>query len=203
VYFKTIVADPPWHFRLFSEKTGTGRAPQRHYHCMTLDDIKKLPVREVSDPDGCVLFLWATNPILPAALSVMSAWGYTFVTKLEWVKMTKDNQKPRLGTGYRLRGCTEPLLIGVYGRNPYCPPRSEVLPGVILSPRREHSRKPDESFRYFEQYPVPRLEMFSREQREGWTCLGDGIDGMDIRESLARLANQTTLPIVAGGAADN
>lgn len=197
-HYRVIAADPPWHFKLFSEKTGVGRAPQRHYQCLSLKEIKALPVREITDPEGCVLFLWATNPMLPAALDVMEAWGFTFVSKVEWVKLIKDGSKPTLGTGYRFRGSTEPLLFGVSGRKPYCPPQSSLLPGVIMSPRREHSRKPVEAYRYFEQYPGPRLEMFARESREGWHSIGNGMDGRDIREVLCEMADQKAMALEGG-----
>ena len=31
---------------------------------------------------------------------------------------------------------------------------------------------------------VPRVELFARQSYDGWTCLGDEIDGLDIRESI-------------------
>ena len=37
---------------------------------------------------------------------------------------------------------------------------------------------------------VPRVELFARELHEGWVCVGDGVDGMDIRESIRKLKQE-------------
>uniref|UniRef100_UPI0032047091 hypothetical protein n=1 Tax=Listeria welshimeri TaxID=1643 RepID=UPI0032047091 len=34
---------------------------------------------------------------------------------------------------------------------------------------------------------VPRLELFARQPTEGWTSIGNGIDGRDIKESIEEL----------------
>ena len=34
---------------------------------------------------------------------------------------------------------------------------------------------------------VPRVELFAREPYDGWVCLGDEIDGLDIREAIQNL----------------
>jgi MT-A70 len=42
------------------------------------------------------------------------------------------------------------------------------------APRRVHSRKPHEAIARIERFcPGPRVELFAREQREGWDSLGD------------------------------
>jgi N6-adenosine-specific RNA methylase IME4 len=46
---------------------------------MTLEDIKALPVAEWAAPD-CILLLWATDPLLPRALEVIEAWGFSYKT---------------------------------------------------------------------------------------------------------------------------
>lgn len=187
--FKVILADPPWTFRVRSPK-GTGRSASNHYSLMTIEDIIGLgpKVQAVADKDA-VLFLWACNSQLPEALATMEAWGFDYVSLLTWVKMTKDNSRPAIGLGYRFRGVTEQLMFGVRkGGRTYSPPPAQRKPGIIMSPRREHSKKPDEQWPYIECYPGPYLEMFSRERREGWTCLGNEIgEKLDIRESLPKI----------------
>jgi N6-adenosine-specific RNA methylase IME4 len=32
-----------------------------------------------------------------------------------------------------------------------------------------------------------KLELFARRHTEGWTCTGNELDGLDVRESLAKL----------------
>ncbi|GAA0782057.1 hypothetical protein GCM10008909_05070 [Hathewaya limosa] len=34
---------------------------------------------------------------------------------------------------------------------------------------------------------LPKVELFARETCEGWVCLGNEIDGLDIRESIKKV----------------
>ena len=78
-----IYADPPWRYGTWK---GQGVA-ERHYPTMRLDDIKALPVSELADRD-CVLFLWATFPMLQEALEVLRSWGFRFKTvAFVWIKL--------------------------------------------------------------------------------------------------------------------
>lgn len=166
--FNLIMADPPWSFALRSDK-GEEKAAQAQYECADLDWIKDLPV-EVLAADDAVLWLWATNPMLPQAFAVMDAWGFTFKTAGHWVKRTKHG-KLAFGTGYILRCAGEPFLIGTRGA-PKC---ARNVRSVIEGPLRRHSEKPDEAFTAAEQLlpGARRIELFSRTNRTGWTTWGN------------------------------
>ena len=105
-----IYADPPWRFEPYSRDTGMDRAADNHYPTSPLEEIKALSVPSIAAPD-CVLFLWATVPMLPQALEVMSAWGFTYKSNFAWAKN-------RMGTGYWNRNKHELLLIGTCGHIP-------------------------------------------------------------------------------------
>ena len=92
--FGVIYADPPWSFEPYSEN-GMDRAADNHYPTQATDDICALDVPSIAAED-CVLFLWATAPMLPDALRVMAAWGFAYVSRCVWAK-------DRLGTGYWFR----------------------------------------------------------------------------------------------------
>ena len=48
---------------------------------------------------------------------------------------------------------------------------------AILAPKRKHSQKPDEQYDLIEHVsPGPRLEMFARRPRPGWTAWGNEIE---------------------------
>jgi N6-adenosine-specific RNA methylase IME4 len=166
--YGVIYSDPPWTFQTWSQK-GKGKSAEQHYHCMTLDDIKALPVCDLAAKDS-VLFLWATTPMLPQAIDTMLAWGFTYKSCLAWVKLTKAG-KPHFGTGHIFRNCVEMCLLGTRGHPKVLNHRTR---NVLLSPRREHSRKPDEMYPLIEEmYAGPYLEMFARSLRPGWTAFGD------------------------------
>ena len=50
----------------------------------------------------------------------------------------------------------------------------------------EHSKKPDEVRERIVELcgDLPRIELFARQRYEGWDCLGNEIDGRDIREAI-------------------
>jgi N6-adenosine-specific RNA methylase IME4 len=169
--FDLIMADPPWAFKTYSDK-GHAKAAQSHYECMSISDIKALPVGHLMAPDA-VLWLWATNSMLDQAFDVLRAWGVRFVTAGTWVKRTAHG-KLAFGTGYRLRCANEPFLLATNGN----PATARNVRSVIEGPVREHSRKPDEAFAEAARLVAPisnarKLELFARESREGWATWGN------------------------------
>lgn len=169
LHYRLIMADPPWSFDNWSA-AGEGKNAKAHYACMDVAAITALPVGHLASRD-CILWLWATNPMLPQALEVMATWGFTFKTGGHWVKRTSGG-KLAFGTGYILRSAGEPFLIGTMGN----PETSRSVRSVIEGVAREHSRKPEEAFAAAETLvPGPYLELFSRERRPGWDSWGDEV----------------------------
>jgi N6-adenosine-specific RNA methylase IME4 len=163
-----IMADPPWRFELHSE-LGEEKSAQAHYRTMTLDDIRALPVAGLAKPD-CLLWLWATAPMLHMQIGILNAWGFEFKTSGVWVKTTV-NGKIGFGTGYVLRNAHEPFLIGTRGN----PETARNVRSVVMGRVRAHSQKPEEGYRAAEQLMpcARRVELFSRTNRKGWDVWGD------------------------------
>lgn len=168
--FDLIMADPPWSFQTRSAKGTTAKGAGGQYRCMSLEEIKAMPVADALAAENALLWLWATNPMLPQAFEVLAAWGFTFKTSGHWVKRTKHG-KLAFGTGYVLRCAGEPFLIGTRG----IVKTARNVRSVIEGPIREHSRKPDEAFREAERLmpDARRLELFSRQHRPNWSVWGD------------------------------
>ena len=177
--YACISADPPWHHRSRSPKGQNRRSPSHHYKVMDSLDIGALPVRELSAND-CHLFLWTTQPHLQEAFSVMGAWGFKYSSvHTFWVKLNPKGSDaiwltPSMiskGMGLTTRKNVELLLLGRKGS-----PKRLVknMGDIMFAARREHSRKPDETFSRIETYCTgPRLELFSREPRDGWDTFGN------------------------------
>ena len=179
-HYGLILADPPWRFRLYSEKSGAGRAPQAHYSCMPLADILALPVAALA-ADDCALLLWATAPMIEQALATMNRWGFEYRTMGAWAKQSRTGKAWAFGTGYCLRSASEFLLLGVRGR-----PRvlSRSVRNLIVAPVREHSRKPDDLHAMARAlYAGPYLELFARRRRPGWDCWGNQTDRFEVAEA--------------------
>ena len=152
--FHVIIADPPWRY-------DTGNSLP--YPAMDIEQIKALPVGKIADEDA-ILWLWTTNAHLRVAFDVVEAWGFEYKSLLTWVK-------DRMGTGEWLRGQTEHCLLAARGK----PIFLHGSDGTALeAARREHSRKPEEFYALVERVcPGSRVELFARQQREGWRVYGD------------------------------
>jgi N6-adenosine-specific RNA methylase IME4 len=167
--YALIMIDCAWRFETRS-KAGEGKSPQAHYNTMTLEDIAALPVGDLAD-QNCLLWMWATAPLLHEQIRIMAGWGFKFTTSGVWVKTTVTG-KLSFGTGYVLRNCHEPFLIGSRGEPSV---NSRSVRSTILAPAREHSRKPDEAYAAAKALiPYGRAaDVYSRETREGWESFGD------------------------------
>lgn len=161
--YGVVYADPPWRFETFSDN-GMDRSADNHYPTMSLTEIAAL---KVPAADDCVLFLWATVPMLPEAITVMESWGFKYKSHVVWLK-------DRAGTGYWFRNKHELLLVGVKGDIPAPAPGTQ-LPSVIESPVGRHSEKPVVFAAMIEKHfpNLPKIELFCRSPLPGWSALGN------------------------------
>ncbi|WOE75263.1 MT-A70 family methyltransferase [Alterisphingorhabdus coralli] len=174
--FGTILADPPWQFQNRTGKVAPEHKRLNRYSTMSLDDICELPVADIA-ADPSHLYLWVPNALMPEGLKVMEAWGFRYVSNIIWEKIRKDGGPDGRGVGFYFRNVTEILLFGVRGKNArtLAPGRRQV--NIIRSRKREHSRKPDEQYKIIEECSWgPRIELFSRGTRPGWTVWGNQAD---------------------------
>ena len=147
---------------------------------MSLDEICDLPV-EGAAADPAHLYLWVPNALLPDGLRVLAAWGFEYKSNLVWHKIRKDGGSDGRGVGFYFRNVTELCLFGVRGKNARTlqPGRTQV--NLVGTRKREHSRKPDEMYDVIEACsPGPRLELFARGEREGWTAWGNQAEDYEI-----------------------
>lgn len=194
--YPVIYADPPWMFRVRSRK-GLSRSAENHYSTMTADALVALPVERWAADDSALL-MWATWPTLVEAIALGHAWGFTFKTAaFVWAKLIPSNWNRRLfdvvnttlfnahilpklqdifftGLGYYTRANTEPCLLFTRGNG--LRRKSMAVRQLIVSPLREHSRKPDETYERIEKlFDGPYLELFGRRKREGWHVWGNEV----------------------------
>ena len=162
--FPVIVLDPPWRYeKRVEDATHRGRNP---YPDMSIEEICALPIRRLAD-DNCVLWLWTTNAFMREAFRCLDAWGFREKTILTWAK-------DRMGTGDWLRGQTEHAIMSVLGAPTVTLTNQTTLLNASM---REHSRKPDEFYSLVDALcPGPKLEMFAREKRDGWSAWGAEVE---------------------------
>ena len=171
--YNIIYADPAWHFKNWNkdQEKVLKKVP---YPTMNDEDIKNLPVRDVSEKD-CVLFIWVTYPKLLDGIETIKRWGFEYKTcAFSWVKQNKKSDGLYMGMGYWTRANNEICLLATKGN----PKRiSASVRQIILERVREHSRKPDcVRDRIVELCgDLPRIELFARQKTDGWDVWGNEI----------------------------
>ncbi len=208
--YGVIYADPPWGYETWSrghvvpqKSTDPG---EQHYPVMTTPDMAKLPVGQLAAPN-CALLMWSTSSHTPQAFWLAEQWGFRFASKaFTWAKLNKNaedrhridamrwGEEPAtdgfgdfpsiadsanwfMGMGHGTRRNTEDCWLFTRG-NP-----KRIGKGVrelIVSPIREHSRKPDETYDRIERlFQGPHCELFARNSRPGWSSWGNETSKFD------------------------
>jgi N6-adenosine-specific RNA methylase IME4 len=176
--YRVILADPPWKFG--DSLPGKGRGASKHYGCLSVSDIARFPLPALAKDS--TLVLWRVASMVEEAMFVVRAWGFNPKSELVWVK-TKNGQprEPRMGMGRQVRNAHEVAIIATRGKG--AARLSKAEPSVVFAPRAEHSAKPDESYELIERlYEGPRVELFARRVRDGWTCCGDELQRAEAAE---------------------
>lgn len=161
--YRTLIIDPPWPVA-WPKRLSRPNQLGMPYPTMTIDEIKKLPIKRLAMDDDCHIFLWATHGFLPIAFKLFKAWGINYKCLLTWVKNVGF-------TPYSFMLTTEFCLYGQIGKTKLLKlgRRTDFSAKV-----REHSRKPEKFYKLVRLVsPEPRLEMFSREPRKGFIVWGN------------------------------
>lgn len=147
--YSIIYADPPWQY----QQKGVEGTAEKIYPTMALEDLCKLP----------------------NALQLIQVWGFRYKnTAFLWLKQNKSGRGWYFGLGFWTRGNAEICLLAAKGH----PKRkSKRIHQFIISPLREHSRKPDETREKIVELmgDLPRIELFVRQKTGGWDTWGNEI----------------------------
>lgn len=136
---------------------------------MTLDELKALPVNKIG-ADDCLLYMWATSPNLDIAIELGKSWGFEYKT----VAFVWDKQRTNYGF-YTLSQC-ELCLAFKKGR---IPKRAVTNVRQFLSEKLgRHSEKPAKIRERIDTMygHLPRIELFARQQADGWDCWGNEVE---------------------------
>lgn len=169
-HYRVIYSDPPWRVHGVD-----------HYDTMTVAEMKQaFPVPTLNDPKGTVHFMWVVSSLLDVGIDLLQDWGYTYKTiAFCWVKSNGVNKKGTpvlsMGQGGSSRGGVELCLQAYSGKHPPSVHMKDVMQVVVCPLGPTHSAKPAEvRTRIMELYSdQPRLEMFARNEWDGWDVFGD------------------------------
>ena len=183
--YQIIYADPPWKYESKTlSGTMKGNATD-HYKTMTNEDICNLKVNEIAD-SNCILFLWATMPLLPNAFKVIEAWGFIHkTTAFTWIKLNPKSKTVFKGIGRWVMGNAELVLLATKGK----PHRiAKNISQIIMENREGHSKKPDIVRNKIVELmgDLPRIELFARNTGmkdlfgnnplDGWDAWGNEVE---------------------------
>ena len=173
--YQIIYADPPWNYTATSNKIPCRAKDGQPYNAMRMIDIYGLNVNDITDKN-CVLFLWATAPLLPEALYLIKCWGFDYKTVgFTWVKKNKKADSWFWGMGSWTRSNPEFCLLATKG-NPKS--NSHSIHSIIYSKIMQHSIKPVEVYEKIITLcgDLPRIELFARQKTEGWDVWGNEVE---------------------------
>lgn len=175
--YGVIYADPPWQYGSSTPPKDTG-VRQAHYPTVSLADLKRLPVKNISDKN-CLLYLWVTGPLLAEAIELGGVWGF----KYRQVAFVWHKQNAVVGN-YSMTSC-EYVLVFKRGNRPLPRDQISLTPQFLQAKASRHSAKPLEIKRRIDEgWPgVAKIELFARpakgqllpDNSEGWDFWGNEV----------------------------
>lgn len=216
--FNVIVADPPYEFGDKLKMSSVKRGAEANYNIMTTEELCNLPIKQIVDPNGCILCLWCPSSLIQNGLEVMDTYGFKLKQTYIWIKSKQENSIINIitkvipkqgwntgvkylfdnclsfGMGRLFRQSHEICLIGTNNNGIYKQLENRSQRSVSFAPNLKHSQKPEDLQNSLDLMfsTGNKLEIFARRQREGWVCIGNeapATKGEDIRVSLEKLIN--------------
>jgi N6-adenosine-specific RNA methylase IME4 len=198
--YKTLLIDPPWKLCTGGKKS---LAVHTHYPVQTKSEIIETISSWLSDykiAEEAHLYLWTINSYSSGysngiidAIDVCKTIGFKPITNLLWCK-PQNNPTP-----YGLRGSEICIFATrhrkgnhkeiMYGgtTNDICVAKPTLKKSLdwFVENRSIHSRKPHNFYQYIENRSRgPYLELYARNQRNGWTCLGNESNKYKKRDGI-------------------
>ncbi len=176
--FHCITMDPPWPMKKMPLDKFPDQGKELDYPTMPVfckegkclrEDCQSIQcvvgrILESSADDNCHLYVWVTHRFLPDGLQLVKSWDFHYQCLMTWVK-------PGGMTPFSFQYNTEHVLFAHRGD------LKLQRMGMKLSfeaPATGHSRKPEVFYeRVMEASPEPRLEIFARDARHGFTVWGN------------------------------
>jgi len=163
--YHTIVMDPPWEMKKIDRDVARNQT-EFDYPTMNEDELSSLSIPAA---DNCHLFTWTTHKHLPMALRLLDVWGFKYVCTFVWHK--PGGFQP---VGLPQYNC-EFVLYARKGAPEFTTTKDFFC--CFNGERREHSRKPDEFYDVIRRVCAePRIDIFSREGREGFDQYGNEVE---------------------------
>ena len=173
--YDIIYADPPWKQSKGGKKSVRANSSGKplDYHTCTLDEIEEHLKQAVSHTaENSVMFLWTIDKYLLEAQRIAESLGYKLHARMIWNKVTG------IPAAFTIRFGHEYLLYMYKGKlPPVANDERGKIHSVFTEKVKRHSQKPQKAYEIIERlYPnTNRLEMYARNERDGWDCWGNEV----------------------------
>jgi N6-adenosine-specific RNA methylase IME4 len=175
--YGTIVIDPPWPMRKIEREVRPNQV-EFDYPTMDYEQLRAFrPTFQRLAADSCHVFMWTTQRFLPMALRLFEDYEVKYVLTMVWHK--PGGFQP---VGLPQYNC-EFVLYGRIGVPEFTD--TTAFNCCFEAPRTEHSRKPDAFYDLVRRVTAgERVDVFSRETREGFDQLGNEVNRFDGGEHI-------------------
>lgn len=173
--YRVIYADPPW-----KQSKGGKKAVRKNssgkpldYPVCSMEEIKEhLRQADSLTGDDAILFLWTIDKYLFEAEEIAKSLGYKLHARMIWNKVNG------IPAAFTVRYGHEYLLYMYKGKlTPVAREERGKIHTVFTEQVKKHSQKPEEAYRIIERlYPFfNKIELYARNERDGWDCWGDEV----------------------------
>ena len=173
--YSIIYADPPWKQSKGGKKSVRKNSSGKplDYQTISLEEIKEHIKQATSlTTENSILFLWTIDKYLFEAEQIAKSLGYKLHARMIWNKVTG------IPAAFTIRYGHEYLLYMYKGKLlPVDTNERGKIHSVFTEQVKRHSQKPQVAYEIIERlYPHRcRLEMYARNQRNGWDCWGNEV----------------------------
>jgi len=173
--YELILSDPPWKQSKGGKKAVREKSSgeELDYPVISLEEIEGyLKSARDKSADNHILFLWTIDKYLHEAETIVKNLGYKLHARMIWNKVTG------IPAAFTVRYGHEYLLYCYYGKLiPVALEERGKIHTVFTEQVKRHSQKPEISYEIINRlYPTQKkLEMFSRNKREGFDSWGNEI----------------------------
>jgi len=164
--YSIVYLDPAWQHDA-DQAISRAATAQMIYPTMTLDQMKRLPVKEITRQNS-LMFMWVVSPMLKEGIELGESLGFEYRTIVfVW-------EKVRVNAGFYTLSSTEICLLFKRGNIPH-PRGSRKERQFIQEIRSDHSKKPEEArLRIDRMFPEQKkIELFCRDEIPHWTTWGN------------------------------
>lgn len=173
--YDIVYTDPPWkQTKGNTRKCRPNQGKQLDYNTCELNEILEIHKKALEHcSDKHNVFMWTIDKYLHESEKMMKELGYDLHARFVW---DKENG---IAPAFTVRFAHE-YLLWFYKKGSILMPVENVrgkYTTVLREPSTKHSKKPQRGYEMIEDmFPSARkLEMFARNERDGWDCWGNEV----------------------------